>query len=105
MTWKLVLPFITRAIRLVSTHHISSLPRLHHSSLVTHVACIRHRHSSCCNLDSKFALVNNQTMTMHFTYIWARGYVKGKDRGKDKKSDKGIAYVRMVVYTNYSSRC
>jgi hypothetical protein len=108
MRWKLLLPFITRCEAPVSTHHISSLPHLHPSRLVTHVACIHYYHTSCCNLDIKLALVNNQSMIvsgcylpLNFTYIWTRGYAKGMDRGRDKKTDKGITYVDGYICTNF----
>jgi hypothetical protein len=110
MRWKLILPFITRCEAVVSTHHISSLPLLR-SSVVTHVACIHYYHNSCCNLGTKLTLVNNQSMTLsrcnrplYFTYIWTCGYAKGKDRGRDKKADKGITYIWTVIYITFSNR-
>jgi len=104
MRWKLILPFITRPQILVSTHHISSLPHLHCSSLVTRTAC-SHCHNLCCNLNTKLAPVNYRSfvtvsgckLTSHFTHIWTRGYAKGKDRGRDKKSEKGITCIYLLI--------
>lgn len=96
MRWKLILPFITRSEAQFFSHHMSSLPRLRCPYVVAHVACIHYYHTSGYNLNTKLGLVNNQSVAvsgcyrpLNFTYIWMRGYAKGKDRGRDKKTDKG----------------
>jgi hypothetical protein len=98
MRWKFALTLITRSHILVSTHRVSPLSCLHHSSLITHVACSHCHHTFCCNLNTKLALVSNPPCSivsrcnfpLPITQIWARGYAKGKDKGRDKKTDKGI---------------
>lgn len=106
MRWKFALKLITRSHVLISTHHVSPLSYLHRSSLITHVAHSHCHHTYCCSLNKKLALVNNVPCIMvsrcdfpvPITHVWTRGYAKGKDRGGDKKTDKGIVYTCLIMY-------
>jgi hypothetical protein len=105
MRWKLILPFITRSQILISTHHVPSLPRLHRSGFRTNAACNCCGHIVGCNLNTKLALVTTSSiigprsnLPLHFTHVCARGYAKGKARGGDKKTDKGITCTWLLIY-------
>jgi hypothetical protein len=43
-------------------------------------------------------MVSRCDFPLPITHIWARGYAKGKDRGRDKKTDKGIMYACLIMY-------
>jgi len=106
MRWKFALTLITRSHVLISTHHVSPLSCRHRSSLITHVAHSHCHHTCCCNWNKKLALINNVPCIMvsrcdfpvPITHVWTRGYAKGKDRGRDKKIDKGIVYARLIMH-------
>jgi hypothetical protein len=43
-------------------------------------------------------MVSRCDFPMPITHVWTRGYAKGKDRGGDKKTDKGIVYTFLIMY-------